>query len=42
MSKVLASFGLVAASIALVACGGTIEGASNDNPAMGMNAAMVT
>ena len=42
MSKVLASFGLVAASIALVACGGAIEGASNDNPAVGMNAAMVT
>jgi hypothetical protein len=42
MKKVLASFGLVAASIALVACGGGTGGANSDNPALGMNSAMVT
>jgi hypothetical protein len=42
MKKALASIGLLAASIALVACGGGTNGAASDNPALGLNAAMAT
>ena len=41
MKKVFASFALVTASIALVACGGGSAGSGSDNPGAGMSVALV-